>query len=58
MAASPARLTVLLPTYNRAASLSRTIESVLGQTHGDIELLISDNASQDDTQALCERYAR
>ncbi len=58
MAAAPARLTVLLPTYNRAASLSRAIDSVLGQTRGEIELLISDNASEDDTETVCERYAR
>jgi glycosyltransferase involved in cell wall biosynthesis len=54
--ARQAHLTVLLPTYNRSASLSRTIDSVLAQTRGEIELLISDNASEDDTGALCEAY--
>ncbi|MGA2320204.1 MAG: glycosyltransferase family 2 protein [Solirubrobacteraceae bacterium] len=58
MAGAQARLTVLLPTYNRASSLSRTIESVLGQSRGDFELLISDNASQDATAEVCEGYAR
>jgi glycosyltransferase involved in cell wall biosynthesis len=58
VAGEGARLTVLLPTYNRAASVSRTIDSVLGQTHEELELLISDNASEDATQALCEGYAR
>lgn len=53
-----ARLTVLLPTYNRAASLSRTIDSVLGQTRQDLELLISDNASSDDTEAVCREYVQ
>ena len=56
MAAAPARLTILLPTYNRAASLTRAIESVLDQTRGDFELLISDNASTDETLAVCERF--
>jgi glycosyltransferase involved in cell wall biosynthesis len=51
------RLTVLLPTYNRAASLPRAIDSVLAQTRGDFELLISDNASTDDTKDVCARYA-
>jgi glycosyltransferase involved in cell wall biosynthesis len=50
-------VTVLLPTYNRAASLPRAIDSVLAQTRGDFELLISDNASTDDTKAVCARYA-
>jgi glycosyltransferase involved in cell wall biosynthesis len=57
-AAGRARLTVLLPTFNRAASVSRTIDSVLEQTHAELELLISDNASEDDTKALCEAYAQ
>ncbi|HZL48551.1 MAG TPA: glycosyltransferase family 2 protein [Solirubrobacteraceae bacterium] len=56
MTPAQARLTVLLPTYNRAGSLSRTIESVLSQTQQDFELLISDNASEDTTEALCREY--
>ena len=55
---SPPRVTVLVPTYNRAASLRRAIDSVLAQTHRDLELLISDNASEDDTAILCEAYER
>ncbi len=58
MAAPRGSLTVLLPTYNRAASLPRAIESVLEQTRGDIELLISDNASEDETASVCEEYVR
>jgi glycosyltransferase involved in cell wall biosynthesis len=52
-----ARLTVLLPTYNRAESLPRAIESVLSQTRADLELLISDNASEDATGSVCAEYA-
>lgn len=52
------RLTVLLPTYNRAGSLPRTIESVLAQTRSDFELLISDNASEDNTEAVCRQYVQ
>lgn len=47
-----------LPTYNRVDLLSRAIDSVLRQTHSDLELVISDNASTDDTQRVCEEYAR
>ncbi|MCW3057101.1 MAG: glycosyl transferase family 2, partial [Solirubrobacterales bacterium] len=57
MPAAPACLTVLLPTYNRAASLPRAIDSVLEQTRRDLELLISDNASVDETEAVCRGYA-
>jgi glycosyltransferase involved in cell wall biosynthesis len=52
-----APLTVLLPTYNRAAGLRRAIDSVLTQTRGDLELLISDNASTDETPEVCRTYA-
>jgi len=42
-----------LPTYNRATTLSRAIESALGQDYRNIELVISDNCSTDETQAMC-----
>jgi glycosyltransferase involved in cell wall biosynthesis len=47
-----------LPTYNRAASLGRAIESALNQDYQNIELLISDNASTDETEAICLDAAR
>ena len=50
-------VSVGLPTYNRAGTLGRAIESVLGQTYQHIELVISDNASTDTTEAVC-REAR
>jgi glycosyltransferase involved in cell wall biosynthesis len=44
-----------IPTYNRANKLARAAGSVLAQTHHNVELVISDNASVDDTKALCHR---
>ena len=46
-------VSVGIPTFNRAAKLARAAESVLRQTHGDIELVISDNASADETENVC-----
>jgi len=43
------RVSVCLPTYNRAHYLPGAIESVLNQTFRDFELLICDNASTDET---------
>src|SRR5450432_1264962 len=51
------RVSVGLPTFNRATSLKRAIESVLAQDYPNLELVISDNASSDHTQAMCEQYA-
>ena len=50
-------VSVGLPTYNRARSLKRAIESVLAQDYPNLELVISDNASSDRTQAMCQEYA-
>jgi glycosyltransferase involved in cell wall biosynthesis len=44
-----------LPTRNRAASLGRAAASALAQDWGNVELVISDNASTDGTRALGER---
>ena len=51
------RLAVGLPVYNGERYLARAIESYLGQTFGDFELVISDNASTDGTADICRRYA-
>jgi len=51
------RLTIAIPTVNRAALLGRAIESALAQTSPDIEIIVSDNGSTDDTPAVIERYA-
>ena len=50
-------VSVGLPTYNRAPQLARAIESVLSQTYRQLELIVSDNASTDDTQSLCEELS-
>jgi glycosyltransferase involved in cell wall biosynthesis len=50
-------ISVILPTYNRAALLPRSIESVLGQTYGDFELIVVDDGSEDDSAAVMARFA-
>jgi glycosyltransferase involved in cell wall biosynthesis len=47
-----------LPTYNRAEKLERAMEFVLAQDYRNIEVVISDNASTDNTAAVCERLCR
>lgn len=50
-------VSVGMPVYNGGRWLHRTLDSLLGQTFKDFELIISDNASTDDTQAICHAYA-
>ena len=51
------RVSVGLPVYNGERWLAESIESILRQTFGDLELIICDNASTDGTEAICRRYA-
>ena len=50
-------VTVGIPTYNRAASLRRSIRMIQDQSYRNLDILISDNASTDDTPAVCEALA-
>jgi glycosyltransferase involved in cell wall biosynthesis len=51
------RLSVGLPVYNGGRYLAETLDSLLGQSFTDFELIISDNASTDGTEEICRRYA-
>jgi glycosyltransferase involved in cell wall biosynthesis len=46
-----------MPVYNGERFLAKALDSLLGQTFGDFELIISDNASTDQTQWICQSYA-
>jgi glycosyltransferase involved in cell wall biosynthesis len=52
------KVSIGLPVYNGERFLAEAIESLLGQTYGDFELVISDNASTDSTGEICAAYAR
>jgi glycosyltransferase involved in cell wall biosynthesis len=51
------RFSVLLPTRNGAELLPNCLESVLGQPYEDMELVVSNNASTDDTKQILERFS-
>jgi glycosyltransferase involved in cell wall biosynthesis len=50
------RLTVGLPVYNGEKYLAESLDALLGQSYGDFELIISDNASTDSTEEICRQY--
>jgi glycosyltransferase involved in cell wall biosynthesis len=52
-----ARVSVGLPVYNGEAYLPAAIDSILGQSFSDFELIISDNGSGDATPEICAHYA-
>ena len=45
-----------LPVYNGEKFLKKRIDNILNQTHQNIELIISDNHSNDRTSEICKRY--
>jgi len=51
-------VSVVTPVYNTAEFLAECITSVLGQTQGDFEYLIVDNASTDRSGEIAEEFAR
>jgi glycosyltransferase involved in cell wall biosynthesis len=47
---------LIVPTYNRATVVGRTIDSVLSQDFADWEIVVVDSASTDDTRAVVQEY--
>lgn len=50
------KLSLITVTYNSGATLAYTIESVLSQTYPDIEYIIVDGSSKDNTVAIIKKY--
>lgn len=50
------KVTIGIPVYNGAEYLSGALESALGQTFSNFEIIIADNASTDDTELVCKRF--
>ena len=53
----PPLVSILIPTYNRVEKLKVALDSALAQTHRPLEILVSDNASSDATEAIATAYA-
>jgi glycosyltransferase involved in cell wall biosynthesis len=51
------RVSIGLPVYNGGAYLRETFESLLAQDFGEFELIVSDNASTDQTESICQEFA-
>lgn len=51
------RVSVVTPTYNRAHHLTQTINSVLYQTYRDLEVIVVDDGSTDETRDVVQQFA-
>ncbi len=51
-----AKISVVIPTYNRAAYIKEAIDSALAQTHADVEVIVVDDNSSDGTAGIVASY--
>jgi len=51
------KVTIGIPVFNGDQFLRKSIESIINQSYQDIEIIISDNCSTDNTQTICLEYA-
>ena len=51
-------MTIGVPVYNGERFLAECLDSLLSQTYRGFILLISDNASTDSTEEICQRYVK
>ncbi|WP_018630768.1 glycosyltransferase family 2 protein [Niabella aurantiaca] len=49
-------ISIIVPTYNRADLIGETLESVLAQSYGNWEVIVVDNHSTDNTEAVISKY--
>lgn len=51
------KISVIIPVYNVAQYLPQCLDSVLNQDHEDLEVILINDGSKDDSGAICDRYA-
>ena len=51
------KISVIVPVHNARAFLCPCIDSILAQTLNDLEIILIDDGSIDDSPAICDRYA-
>ena len=52
------KITVIVPVYNKCAYVDRTIRSLTGQTHEDLQIILVNDGSTDGSEKICEAWAR
>ncbi|MBZ0067409.1 MAG: glycosyltransferase [Thiobacillus sp.] len=50
------KVTIGMPVYNGEHTIRKSLDSILAQSYGDFELIVSDNASTDATETICREY--
>lgn len=50
-------VSIIVPVYNRVSSIQRCVQSIINQNFQDIEVLLIDDGSTDDSGAICDELA-
>ncbi len=58
MSSENPKISVIMPAYNAARFVKSTLDTLVGQTYRDWEVIIIDGGSTDNTLALIEEYAK
>src|SRR5579864_8016045 len=58
MQMTPPFVTVLIPAFNAAVTIRRAIDSALGQSYRNLEVVVVDDGSRDTTSEIVASYAR
>lgn len=51
------KLGVVVPVYNAEKYLDKCISSIIGQTYGNMEIVLVDDGSTDGSGTICDKYA-
>lgn len=54
---SGAKVSIVIPIFNAASTLGRCVDSILAQTHSNLEVVLVDDGSQDESWTICQYYA-
>ena len=49
-------VSIIVPVYNAQKGLSRCLESICGQTYQELEIIVLNDGSTDDSLAICEQF--
>ena len=49
-------VSIIIPTYNSSRTIERTLKSIVGQSYRDVEIIVVDNCSVDNTRSIALKY--